>query len=211
MCFHSKQSKDAQSLEQRFKAKALSDEPIQSEHYNAFSYPKTPIISNKQQDQIQLYQWGLIPEWAKDKSIQAYTLNARIETLSEKPSFKNKLNNRCLILADGFMEWQWLDPKGKKKQGYLITLPHQDAFAFAGLWSEWLDPTTGELLNTYTILTTEATGLMAEVHNSKKRMPIILAPEQEAAWLSLHNISDFRSCEVALKAERIVPLQRRLF
>lgn len=213
MCYHSKQKKDARALEKRFKAtlKRKDNEAYQSEHYNAFSYPKTPIISNKQQDEIQLYQWGLIPNWAKDKSIQQYTLNAKVETLTEKPSFQNNIQNRCLIIADGFMEWQWLDAKGKKKQPYLITLPHQEAFAFAGLWSEWIDPNTGELINTYTILTTEATGLMAEIHNSKKRMPIILAPEQEAAWLKGQNHLDFKQNQIELKAEKIQEVQGALF
>jgi putative SOS response-associated peptidase YedK len=75
----------------------------------------------------------LIPAWAKDKTIQQYTLNAKIETLNEKPSFKNNIKNRCLVIADGYYEWQWLDPKGKNKQKYLITLTSEEPFAFAGI------------------------------------------------------------------------------
>jgi putative SOS response-associated peptidase YedK len=211
MCYHTQQTKVAQTLEKRFKAKFKTDEPFQSEHFNGFNYPKTPIIAHNKQDEIQLNHWGLIPAWAKDRSIQQYTLNAKVETLNEKPSFKNNIQNRCLILADGFMEWQWLDVKGKSKQQYLITLPNNDAFAFAGIWSEWLDPTTGEILNTYSILTTEATGLMAEIHNSKKRMPIILTPEQEAAWLIEPNYLDFSHNTIELKAEKIQNVQGSLF
>lgn len=211
MCYHTQQTKDAQTLFKRFNAKVKTGEPFQSGHFNGFTYPKTPIISHNKQDEIQLYPWGLIPSWAKDKSIQQYTLNAKIETLHEKPSFKNNINSRCLVLADGFMEWQWLEPKGKRKQAYQISLPNNEAFAFAGLWSEWLDPNTGELLNTYSILTTEATGLMVEIHNSKKRMPIILSPEQETVWLSEKKYLDFAHNEIELKAEKIQDVQGSLF
>lgn len=211
MCFHSKQSKDAQSLAERFQISDFPDEPFQSEHYNAFAYPRTPVITNTKPKELQLYHWGLIPSWAKDKSIQPYTLNAKIETLNEKPSFKDNINKRCLVIVDGFMEWQWLDTKGKKKQPYLISLPNNNPFAFAGLWNEWLDPSTGELISTYTILTTEATGLMAEIHNSKERSPIILTPEEEAAWLNEENYLNFKNVEVALKAEKIGDVQASLF
>lgn len=211
MCYHTQQTKDAQTLEKRFKAKLRTEKPFQSEHFNGFTFPQTPIIAHNKQDEIQLFSWGLIPDWAKDKSIQQYTLNTKIETLSEKPSIKNSIQNRCLIIADGFIEWQWLDNKGKKKQPYQITLPNKEAFAFAGLWSEWIEPNTGELLNTYSILTTEATGLMAKIHNSKKRMPIILTPEQESAWLSESNYLDFSYSTIELKAEKTQDVQGSLF
>jgi len=92
MCFHSKQSKDAQAVEKRFKAKIEKVELFQSvEHYNGFSYPKTPVIIDKAQEIIKHFQWGLIPSWSKDCTIQKFTLNAKIETLAEKPSFKNSI------------------------------------------------------------------------------------------------------------------------
>lgn len=191
MCFHSKLSKKAQALQNRFKAKFENVDILLPEIYNAFQYPKTPIITNREADKIQLFNWGLIPAWAKDDTIKKMTLNARIETIAEKPAFKGSIKNRCLILADGFYEWQWLDPKGKNKQKYLITLPDDDAFAFAGLWSEWIDKSTGELLKTYTILTTEANGLMSKIHNSKKRMPVIVSKENEKKWLEGDKINSF--------------------
>lgn len=205
MCFHSKQSKAAQALENRFNAKIVGNEPsvFTNEHYNAFTYPKTPVVANTNVQEIALFQWGLIPTWAKDKSIQAYTLNAKIETLAEKPSFKNNINKRCIILADGFIEWQWLDAKGKKKQPYLITIPNNELFAFAGIWSEWVDTQTGEVIKTYSIVTTEANNLMAEIHNTKKRMPIILNPANEMAWLNGTNYLDFANCEIELVATEI--------
>lgn len=182
MCFHSKQSKSAQELKNRFKATFENEALFQPAIYNGFQFPQTPVITNKQPNTIQLFNWGLIPFWAKDDSIKKNTLNARIETIHEKPSFRNAVNNRCLILADGFYEWQWIDDKGKQKQKYLITLSNDELFAFAGLWSEWTDKQTGEILNTYTILTTDANHLMAEIHNTKKRMPVIVANEND--WLN---------------------------
>jgi putative SOS response-associated peptidase YedK len=88
------------------------------------------------------------------------------------------------VLADGFFEWQWLDDKGKQKKKFLLTLPNEEAFAFAGLWSEWVDTSTGEIIPTFTILTTAANPLMAHIHNTKQRMPVILAPENEQSWLN---------------------------
>ena len=93
-----------------------------------------------------------------------------------------------------------MDPKGKEKQQYLITLPNEEPFAFGGIYSEWTDKNTGELLNTYSIVTTEANELMAEIHNNKKRMPVILTPETEKFWLAGNEIMSFAKPEVELKA-----------
>lgn len=183
MCFHSKQSKSAQELQNRFNAKFENEALFQPMIYNGFNFPKTPVITNKKSDTIQFFNWGLIPIWAKEDSIKKITLNCKIETAHEKPSFRNVINNRCLVLADGFYEWQWLDEKGKQKQKYELTLPDNETFAFAGLYSEWLDKSTGELRNTYTILTTEANELMTKIHNTKKRMPVIVAKDNEQNWV----------------------------
>jgi len=188
MCFFSQISKNAVELQHRFNAKFEGGILFKPIAYNAFQFPKTPVITNKNRELIQMFQWGLIPHWAKNDEIKKNTLNARVETIHEKPSFKYALQNRCLIIADGFFEWQWLDPKGKQKQKYLITLPENQLFAFAGLYNIWADPTTGEMINTYTILTTAANELMSIIHNSKKRMPIILNPEDENLWLSGANL-----------------------
>jgi putative SOS response-associated peptidase YedK len=204
MCFHSKQTKSAIALQNRFKAK-IANPALFNDHaiYNGFTFPHTPVITNKESDLIQEFYWGLIPSWAKEESIRAYTLNARIETIKEKPSFKGSVNNRCLIIADGFYEWQWLDKKGTKKQKYQLTIPNDEVFAFAGLYSNWVDKSTGEIRNTYTIVTTEANALMSEIHNNKKRMPIILSPEREQIWLSGEEIENFKHDEVNLLATAI--------
>jgi putative SOS response-associated peptidase YedK len=183
MCFFSVQSKTTQELQNRFNAKFENAELYKPGAYNGFQFPQTPVITNKHPYTIKLYGWGLIPFWSKDETIRAKTLNARVETIHQKPSFRSVVSNRCLVLADGFYEWQWLDEKGKQKQKYELALPNNEPFAFAGLWSEWLNKSTGELIYTYTILTTEANELMSKIHNSKKRMPVIISPNHEQDWL----------------------------
>ena len=184
MCFRTQNNKSYKQLEDRFKAQFLTPEWYTPDIFNAFAFPMTPVITNNQPDAIQGFSWGLIPPWAKDTNIRKSTLNARLETIDQKPSFKPSLSKRCLVLADGFFEWKWLDPKGKAKQKYLLTLPGEEAFAFAGLWNSWSNKSTGEVLNTYTIITTAANDLMSEIHNTKKRMPVILNPETEKDWLN---------------------------
>lgn len=184
MCFISSLTLSAAQLKARFRATFESDatwEPALE--INGFTHPKMPIVTNDKSDVFQLYEWGLMPSWAKDKTFQKNTLNARIETIGEKPSFKQVLSNRCLIPATGFYEWQWLDTQGKNKQKYFLSVQDQEAFAFAGLWSLWADPNTGNTLGTYTIITRPATGLMCKIHNSKLRMPWVLNPKDETNWL----------------------------
>jgi len=201
MCFFSRQSKNATELEHRFNAKIANKQMFETAIvYNGFTYPKTPVITCNNKDIFQHFQWGLIPFWAKDDSIKQYTLNAKIETLNEKPAFKSVVNKRCLIIADGFYEWQWLDLKGKQKQKYLITLPNNDLFAFAGLWSEWSNKETGEITKSYSIVTTETNAQMSIIHNSKKRMPIILTKENEYNWLANDSFENFKKVEIALSA-----------
>lgn len=187
MCFYFKLTQTAQTLQHRFKASFLNleqDSTNVERSFNGFQHPLTPVITNALPDKIQWFKWGLIPSWAKNEIIASNTLNARIETISFKPAFKYVLHQRCLILADGFYEWQWLDEKGRKKQKYLLTMPNEELFAFAGLWNEWTNPLNGETIKTYTMLTTEANALMQQIHNSKHRMPIILKQENEYEWLS---------------------------
>lgn len=192
MCFHSKQTKLALDVENRFDAKIEKTELFQSqENINGFNFGRNPIITDEKPNIIQHYNWGLIPSWAKDEDIKKMTLNARIETIDEKPSFRNSINKRCLVIANGFFEWQWLDSKGKNKIKYEIGVGNDDLFAFAGLYSQWVNTITGEIKDTYTIVTTQANELMAEIHNTKKRMPIILKVEDENKWLNHNPINEF--------------------
>ena len=122
-------------------------------------------------------RWGLIPFWAKDKSIGSRMINARAETVGEKPSFRNALRRRrCLILADGFYEWQKL---GKQKRPMRIVMQSGESFAFAGLWETWRDP-QGEVIPSCTIITTSANDTLRPIHD---RMPVILRRDLEDFWL----------------------------
>lgn len=142
--------------------------------FKAFDFPKTPIITNKDPKLIQLYQWGLIPNWADADWNRNYTLNARIETLDEKRSFKNIVDNRCLILVNGFYEWQHINnSKIKHEIGF-----NDELFALAGLYDE------NNNQKTYTVITTEAKGVMQTIHNTKLRMPFALNDQSDMqAWL----------------------------
>lgn len=192
MCFHTQQSILAQDLEHRFQAKFENIDEYKPSVYNGFTFPKTPIISNDKRDIINMSNWGLLPNWAKADFDRTYTLNAKIETLSEKPSFKNSVNNRCIILVNGFYEWKWLDPKGKLKEKYLIQISNAQPFALGGLYSDWTNRETGEVIRTYTIVTTEAQGIMREIHNSKLRMPVAMIDDKGIEnWLNSENINLF--------------------
>lgn len=127
---------------------------------------------------LSLLRWGLIPSWAKDEAIGSRMINARAETLAEKPSFKHLLRRRrCLVIADGFYEWK---AEGKEKTPMYITLEGHRPFAFAGLWDVWNNP-VGEPVQSCTIITTEPNELMATIHN---RMPAILRPGAYDDWLN---------------------------
>lgn len=204
MCFFSRQSKSAREVENRFNANIEDPQLFEPGNFiNGFTFPKMPVIPDTDKSVIRHFQWGLIPFWAKDDSIKKYTLNAKIETLRKKPSFRNSVNKRCLVIADGFYEWKWLDANGKNKQKYLITLPNEKLFAFAGIWSEWADKETGELIESYSIVTTGANELMSEIHNSKKRMPVVLTAENESDWLDGRPVEDFQKCNVDLEAMEV--------
>lgn len=137
----------------------------------------TAIISDGEQRRIGPLQWGLIPAWAKDAKIGSLMINARAETLSQKPAFKSLLSRkRCLIPADGFYEWK---KAGKTKQPMRMVLTNRKVFAFAGLYDTWIKP-DGMKLSTCTVITTKPNELMAEIHD---RMPVILLPEHEERWL----------------------------
>jgi putative SOS response-associated peptidase YedK len=143
--------------------------------------PTQPILAipNDAKNAADFFVWGLIPKWAKDPSIGSRLINARAETLAEKPSFRGGFKyKRCLILADGFYEWK-SQPGTKTKTPYFIYMKDRQPFAFAGLWDEW-NPPDGGSVRSAVIITTEPNELMATIHN---RMPVILHPADYAQWL----------------------------
>jgi putative SOS response-associated peptidase YedK len=169
----------APTIEARFDATFTQPVPP---NYNAAPSQQLPIITNTEPGRIQLVQWGLLPGWVKDVKTAAKPINARAETLAEKPSFRQLLQRRrCLVLADSFYEWQQTaGPKGPKTP-HRILLRDEQPFAFAGLWDEWADRSTGEVVPTFAIITTAPNELMATLHN---RMPVILPDRTaELAWL----------------------------
>ena len=176
MCYQTKITKQKQELERSFQAKITGmDDYVPSPVFKAFDFPKTPVITKDDPELIQLYQWGLVPSWAGSDWNRNYTLNARIETLDQKKSFKNALENRCLVIVNGFYEWQHID---KNKIKYEIGFS-DELFALGGLYDH------SELGSTYTIVTTEAKGVMREIHNTKLSMPFALkGKESMEAWLS---------------------------
>ncbi|PKP00491.1 MAG: SOS response-associated peptidase [Bacteroidetes bacterium HGW-Bacteroidetes-8] len=183
MCFYFRQSKEALAVANRFKVTLKNGESLSSAQIiNGFSHPKCAVITDKEPDIINNYSWGLIPA-GSDESIQRYTLNARIETLEQRRSYKSVINNRCLIIADGFYEWKERIFNGKEyKDRYLITMEDNGLFAFAGLYSGWKRDNGATFHNSFTILTTQANQVVAAIH-SKKRMPVILSREDELRWL----------------------------
>ncbi len=148
--------------------------------YNIAPSQLAPVIVNVDGTRVLgLYWWGLVPSWAKDMKLGYKMINARCETIGEKPSYRRLVNKRrCLVPADGFYEWQKSED-GKSKTPIRIMLQSGAPFAFAGLWDEWRDA-GGQPLRSYTILTTSANPLLKKVHD---RMPVILRPGGIDLWL----------------------------
>ena len=129
-----------------------------------------------------MLRWGLVPFWAKDPSIGNRMINARAETVAEKPAYRNAYKHRrCLVLADGFYEWQ---RQGDVKTPHFICLASGEPFALAGIWENWTDKETGESLQTTSLITTDANAFMAPLHH---RMPVVLAAESASEWLAGSN------------------------
>lgn len=137
-------------------------------------------------------RWGLIPHWAKDASIGTRTLNARSESITETPAFRDSiLTKRCLIPADGFYEWIAM---GQVKQPYCFEVGEGDVFALAGLWDEWKSP-RGEVIESCTIVTTTPNSLVADMHD---RMPVIVPADKYGIWLD-PDVNDFEAIREILK------------
>ena len=175
MCGRFTMTKKQKQVADRYNAEI---EGIINEMYNATPTQTLPVVTNERPGTIQQFRWGLIPSWGKTLSTGSMMINARSETLQEKPAFRKLIGSRrCLIPADGFYEWK---KDGKDKQPYRITLKDEELFSIAGLWDEWVSK-EGERYNTFTIITTQANDVMSSLH---ERMPVILARDTEEAWLS---------------------------
>ena len=135
------------------------------------------ILNDGGQNIYSQHKWGLVPSWAKDPRIGNKMINARSETITEKPSYRDAFRKRrCLIPVDGFFEWQ---KEGSIKIPFFIRRPSEEPFSLAGLWEVWNDP-EGNAVNTFTILTTEANARLKPLHD---RMPVVISPERRELWL----------------------------
>ncbi|MDO6437063.1 SOS response-associated peptidase [Cyclobacterium sp. 1_MG-2023] len=178
MCGRYSVKQDLKKVEDQLKLRLSEKAKNWKPSYNIAPSQLAPVVTSDKPDVIDVFHFGLVPHWAKDKKVGYKMINARSETLLEKPSFKPLLvnNKRCLVLADSFFEWK---KQGKEKQPFRIYLPEREVFFFAGLWSSWKDP-EGEMYNSYSIITTAPNKLMAKIHD---RMPVILTREEEKMWL----------------------------
>lgn len=160
-------------------------------HYaNAFTHPRLVVYTDAAPRDPQLSLWGLVPAWVKDdaqrKQLWNQTLNARGESIFEKPAFRSSARTkRCIVHVEGFYEHHHF---GKKTYPYFIHLKDRPHFALAALWEQWKDKESGELLHTFSIVTTEGNDLLKRIHNNPKlegpRMPVILTETEEELWLS---------------------------
>lgn len=167
----------------RFDIQAFLDEENYAPSYNiAPSQAVLAIINDGKANRMGFLKWGLIPPWAKDLSIGNYMINARAETIGEKPSFRHAFQKkRCLIIADSFYEWKRHNDKTKTPMR--IKLKGEQLFAMAGLWEHWKSP-EGQSVFSCSVITTTPNELMTDIHD---RMPVILKPEDEKTWLNPAN------------------------
>jgi putative SOS response-associated peptidase YedK len=213
MCFTVNVNIVKEELERRYDAVLIDHDNYRpSYYYHAFAFPDLPVICSEDPGKIKLMRWGLIPNWVRSSAeasdIRLKTFNARGVSLAEKPAFSESIKaRRCLIPVRGFFEWQHI---GKEKIPWYIYGAIDPVISLAGLYDSWNDYETGEKLSTFTIITTGANELLARIHNSKERMPVILDRESEKSWLNLSSedaLSLLNPCpDELLKAHTISPL-----
>lgn len=163
--------------------------------YNIAPTQNSPILIDSGKRTVRAMRWGLIPSWAKDDKFGAKMINARIETLTEKPSYKNLLQrNRCIVIADGYYEWK---RDGDKKLPYYLKNPDDELLTMAGLYDIWKQP-DGNLLPSYTIITKDAQENLSNIHH---RMPVILTQGHLNTWLKTENSSVSEALELAKEAK----------
>lgn len=188
MCFSVNVNLVKDELENRYGATFPDRDRYQpSYYYHAFGLPELPAICSGSPGRIQLLKWGLIPSWTRstgDADVIRYkTFNARAESIRSKPSFSKPFKSkRCIIPVKGFFEWQHA---GNEKIPWYIYHAREEIFSIAGLFDQWVETSTGESFNTFSLITTDANDLLAVIHNSKKRMPAILDRNDETRWINM--------------------------
>jgi putative SOS response-associated peptidase YedK len=187
MCGRYTLSVSPRKLASRFNVPQLPELPFDGQLYNIAPSQQMPIVRQGLDDrEMVLARWGLIPTWAKDAKIGNSLINARADTVAEKPAFRSAFKRRrCLVAADGFFEWQATG--GKVKQPYFISLKDKEPFGFAGLWEQWDKSEDGKTVESFSIITTEPNELMAPIHN---RMPVIIGTQDYSTWLDPEEVPD---------------------
>ena len=183
MCGRKTLTKDTQAIIEELLIDEWDQKDEYSPSYNIAPTQNSPILIYNNKRKIEQMRWGLIPSWAKDKAIGAKMINARGETLLEKPSFKNLvISNRCIVITDGYFEWHNI---GTVKTPYYFHDSKKNILPMAGLWDEWKSA-NGELMKTYTVITTTPKPEYAHIHN---RMPVILPHSEIDAWINTRDHS----------------------
>jgi len=185
MCFSVKATAKASKLAERYGIHQDIDDALRAvqERMNGFDHPELAVVTD---GELSLMRWGLIPAWVKTRDdaldIRNHTLNARAETVFDKPSFRDAIRHRrCVVPVDEFYEWRH---EGKEKIPYRIMANGEQLLSLAGIWERWCSPHTGTPVNTFSILTCAANPMMAVIHNSKLRMPVVLSIDSVPEWLS---------------------------
>jgi putative SOS response-associated peptidase YedK len=203
MCYSNSSTSTNVSLSKKY-GKSVPQEIDQTPVFFAsgFAFPMWRIVT-KEKD-LRLMQWGLIPSWFHEgdpNSIAAKTLNAKIETVTEKASFRSSIGKRNCIIPSSF-EWH---TSGKQKEPYFLKPANDSIFSMAGIYDEWADRSTGEIITSFSILTCPANELMEQIHNTKKRMPVLLGDNQVEAWI--HGNLDPLSLKTPSPSEWIEPIR----
>ncbi len=186
MCYFVEMNLTRKELGDRFQVPVPHDPRYMPGYFiNAFTRPYLPVITGDDAKQIRFFRWGLIPFWVKNdetaQKISSGTFNARAESIWEKPAFRDAARKkRCLVPAHGFYEWY---TTSHRKIPFYIRRKDNQPFAFAGLFDRWTNPVTGEIVHSFSIITTPANALLGKIHNTKKRMPAILSRNEEDQWI----------------------------
>lgn len=189
MCLHNSMSAKLIKLASRYSRKSTIVEThphnlCEQDQINSWNFPKHPIITSS--EEIQVFNWGLIPFWTKAKKeakeIREMTFNAHADTIFEKSLFRESImKRRCIVPSTGYFAWR---REGNKKIPYHILLKGEEIFSMAGIFDLWLDQATGEGHSTFAIITTESNPLTSYIHNTNFRMPVILSKGDEERWLA---------------------------
>jgi len=198
MCGRFSQTKKIQEVKKRFNLKKVPDNlgPL----FNIAPQQDILAILNESPDELNYVRWGLLPSWSKEPKTPYSMINARAETIAEKPTYKRLIKSkRCLIIADSFFEWKVV---ALKKVPYRILMQDQDLFAFAGIWDCW--EKEGVIIKSCSIITTQPNPLVAQIHD---RMPVILPQEKEQQWLSDETLDNVLGMLTAYPQEKMTSYQ----